>query len=129
MTAPRHNRMSSNGFTLVEVLAALTLAAVVLPIAMQGISLSLSAADQASRQMVAATLAEDVLADLTATREWQSGNLTGDFGDQAPGYRWVAESVTWEVGMLRVLEVSVFWTSAGRERSLTLTTLVREGGD
>lgn len=129
MSTPRHKRLSSSGFTLVEVLAALTLAAVVLPIAMQGVSLSLAAAGQANRQMVAVTLAEGVLAELTATGEWRGGNLSGDFGDEAPGYRWEAETVTWEVGTLRLLEVSVLWTSAGRERSLALTTLVREGGD
>ena len=125
----KQEHAQSSGFTLVEVLAALTLAAVVLPVAMQGVSLSLAAAGQANRQMVAATLAEGMLAELTATGEWRSGNLSGDFGGEAPAYRWEAESVTWEVGRLRLLEVSVFWTSAGRERSLTLTTLVREGGD
>lgn len=111
-------------FTLVEILATLALVAIVLPSVMMGISLALAAADQARHQDEAASLAHTRLSELVATGETQQASLAGDFGDDWPGYRWIAEVADWEDTRLRQLAVTVFWTNRGRERSVTLTTLV-----
>ena len=120
-----HSRVA---FTLVEVLATLVLAAVILPVAMRGISLALTAAGESRHRMEAASLAQNKLADLIATGEWQSADLSGDFGEDRPGYRWQADVSDWDGTTLRQISVSVNWTSAGRERDVALTTLVYEGG-
>ena len=46
------------GFTLVEILATLALVAIILPVAMSGISLALRVADESRRQTEATALAQ-----------------------------------------------------------------------
>lgn len=67
------------GFTLIEVLATIFLLAIVVPVAMQAISVSTSAASVAEHQTTAAALAESKLAELIATGDWQQGALSGNF--------------------------------------------------
>jgi len=128
MTCSLLRRPNRVAFTLVEVLATLVLAAVILPVAMRGISLALTVAGESRHRMEAASLAQNKLTDLIATGEWQSADLSGDFGENWPGYRWQAEVLDWDGTALRQISVSVNWTSAGRERDVALTTLAYEGG-
>lgn len=123
------SRTSRGGFTLVEVLAALTLAALVLPVAMRGVSLALTCAGRAKRQAEAAVLAEAKLAELVVTEGWQAADLSGDFEDEAPDYAWRAEVNTWDTTTLRRLDVSVYRKLAGPTRAVTLTTLVQAEGE
>jgi len=126
MSGPRNRSwVCRRAFTLVEVLAALTLAAIILPVAMQGVSLALAAADHAKRQVEAASLAEAKLAELVLTSSWQEADLSGDFGDEHPGYTWTAEVENWDESALQCLDVHVFWEARNTKRSVTLTTLVR----
>jgi len=122
-------RRRQRAFTLVEVLAALMLVAIILPAAMKGISLATAAASLARREMVAVSLAETRLAELLVTGEWQNGNLSGDMGEEWPGYRWSAEVTDWEDAPMREVSLRVTWTARGAERSVTLVTLacVEEG--
>src|SRR5690348_6677471 len=78
--APRQTRMSvppsargagRQGFTLVEVLAALVILGIVLPVAMRGVSLSLAAASNAKHMNVAAQLADQKLNEVVLTSGWQ----------------------------------------------------------
>ena len=114
-------------FTLVEVLATLALVAIILPVAMEGISLATTMAGVAKQKMEAASLAETTLAELLATGAWQNGDLSGDFGPEQPQYHWIAEVRDWEATTLRRMDVHVQWTARGQERSVTLTTLVYTG--
>ena len=120
-------RATPRAFTLVEVLAALTLVAIILPVAMRGVSLATSAAGHARRQMEAVSLAEAKLAELVTTGAWQDADLSGDFGDDHPDYRWSADVTDWEGALLRQMDVQVSWMERGAERSVALTTLVYVG--
>ncbi|HUS57233.1 MAG TPA: prepilin-type N-terminal cleavage/methylation domain-containing protein [Planctomycetota bacterium] len=122
----RHSRRRA-AFTLVEVLAALVLAAIVLPVAMRGISLATMAASNAKHQMEAASLAEAKLAELGVSGNWQMSNLAGDCGRDWAEYRWAGELSDWGDNTLRQLTVSVYWTARGSERAVSLTTLVCGG--
>ena len=117
----------TRGFTLVEVLATLTLLAIILPVAMEGISLSTKTAALAKQQMEAATLAATKLAELSATEAWQNRTLSGDFGQEWPQYRWSAEVQDWEGATVKQVDIHVTWTMRGTERSATLTTLIYTG--
>ncbi len=129
MTSRGHSRiLRRGGFTLVEILATLTLATIVLPSVMQGISLSLATAEQARRQVQAASLAHGKLSELVATAQLQHDVLSGDFGTDWPDYRWEARLGDWDNPALRQLDVTVFWRQLGRDRSVTMTTLVYTGG-
>jgi len=124
----RRGRRRGRAFTLVEILATLTLVAIVLPAVMAGISLALAAADQARDLSQAASLARTMTADVVASGEWQQqATLSGDFGPDWPAYRWAAQVNDWEGTNLQELAVTVLWTRRGRERTVTLTTLVYTG--
>jgi type II secretory pathway pseudopilin PulG len=112
------------GFTLVEILATFVLVAIILPVAMKGISLATTMASLSKERIEAATLAETKLAELLATGEWQNGNLSGDFSPDWPKYRWSAEVQDWQETTLRQLDVRVEWESRGMKRDVQLTTLV-----
>lgn len=117
-------RAARRGFTLVEALATLVLVAIILPVAMRGISLATAAAGHARRQVEAAALAEAKLAELVVTGGWQDADLAGDFGDDHPDYAWLAEVAEREEATLRQLDVHVLWVARGAEHSVTLSTLV-----
>ena len=111
-------------FTLVEALATLVLIAIILPVAMKGISLATSTAGLAKQRMEAAALAETTLAETMATGAWQDGDVNGDFEPDAAGYRWAVEVQDWEATTLKQVTVRVEWTARGTDRSVTLSTLV-----
>jgi general secretion pathway protein I len=115
------------GFTLVEVLASLVLVAIILPVAMKGISVASELATLARQRTEAGALAEATLAEIIATGEWQEGDLSGDFGDEHPGYSWSAEVENWEGTYLKQITLQVRWTERGKERTVTLTTLAYTG--
>ena len=123
----RPKRRDAGGFTIIEVLATLTLAGIVLPSAMNGLMLCLATAAHTRQHVQAASLAQSKLAELVATGQVHDANLSGDFGLERPEYRWLAELNDWEDDRLRQLDVSVTWTRRGRDRHVTLTTLVYTG--
>ena len=125
--APRHAAAGRRGFTLVEVLASMALVAIILPVAMKGVSLALQAAALARQRSVAASLAQTELDELVATSAWEDSSLEGDFPDH-PGYRWTADVTERESTTLLQVEVSVLWQAHGQERYVTLDTLVYTGG-
>ena len=116
------------GFTLIEILATMTLLAIVLPTAMNGISLCLATAEQARSRAEAAELAQAKLAELVAGQQWQHASLSGDFGADWPDYRWTAQVTGWEGTILQQVEVTVSWKHRGRECAVTLATLAYTGG-
>lgn len=118
-------------FTLVEVLAALLLVAIVLPVVMQGISLATGAASSAKRRTEAVSLAQSKMAELYATEGWRGGSLSGRFtsfdGVNAADYSWRADVTGWTEPYVRQLAVHVSWDRTAGEQTITLTTLVYEG--
>ena len=114
-----------------EVLAALLLVAIVLPVVMQGISLATGAASSAKRRTEAASLAASKMHEIVATERWRGGSLAGRFdsadGDNAGDYEWTADATRWTEPYVRELRVYVTWDGAEDDRGVTLTTLVYEG--
>jgi hypothetical protein len=100
------------------------LIAIIMPVAMQCIALCTRLGGQSRRQMEGASLARTKLTELTASRDWQTGAKSGEFGSDWLGYRWTAEVSSWTDSTLRQLDVTVLWESQGRQRSVTLSTLV-----
>jgi general secretion pathway protein I len=126
--APDGNRSHPAGFTLVEVLAAMLLIAIVLPAVMQGITLATKAGSTARARTEAAGLGQSKLAELVATGQWQDGSLAGDFSPDWPAYRWEATTQAWSQDTagagLQEIDLRVIWMARGQEESVTLSTLV-----
>lgn len=121
------NRCARRGFTLIEVLVAVALMAILLPAVMGGISLALNVSSSARRTALAATLARTKLDELAATG-MSSSDASGDFGQDNPGFAWAATSQTWDTGGVTKIDVRVDWTERSRPRSTTMTTLVFNNG-
>ena len=125
------------GFTLIEVLAAMALTSIVLPVAMRGISVCANTASDARHRAEATGLAEAKLNELIATNQFQGGVMAGDFGADWPDYHWSAELVNWSPvnavdngngNTISELDLHVTWNGRGSERSLTQSTLVYTSG-
>lgn len=112
------------GFTFVELLATVVLIGAIMPVAMQTISLCTRLAGQSRREIEAVSLASTKLAELVASKGWETGSKGGKFGTDWPGYEWNAEVSGWTESTVRQLDVEVVWTSQGRQRRVTLSTLV-----
>ncbi|HPC93911.1 MAG TPA: type II secretion system protein [Sedimentisphaerales bacterium] len=112
------------GFTFVELLATVVLIGIIMPVAMRTISLCTALAGRSRREIEAVSLASTKLAELVASKDWETGGKAGDFGTDWPGYQWNAEVSNWTESTVRQLDVQVLWTSQGRQRQVMLSTLV-----
>ncbi|MBL7189555.1 MAG: type II secretion system protein [Phycisphaerae bacterium] len=112
------------GFTFIELLATMVLIGIIMPVAMHCIALCAGLGGQARRQIEAASLARTRLTELTVSDDWKTSQKDGDFGKDWPGYRWTAEVSSWTDSTMSQLDLTVFWQSRGKERMVTLSTLV-----
>jgi general secretion pathway protein I len=117
----------ASGFTLVEVLAAMIILGIVLPVAMRGVSLSLAAASNAKHLTEASQLADQKLSEVTLTGDWQQSGLGGDFTPDHPDYHWTVQSEQRDYGLSEV-RVRVTWMQRGQEREFIASTLVYDTG-
>ncbi len=117
-----------SGFTLVEILATFVLIALIIPVAMQGISLSMRLGVKSKRQMEAAALAETKLSEMLLSGDYEEGDQSGEFEDEESGYDYNWDFVVddWnEEDSMQQLTMTVYWTdSVGTEHSVILSTLV-----
>lgn len=129
-------RRQSGGFTLVEVLAALVLLAIVLPAVMRGVSVATGAASAAQKRTTAAGLAASKLQEIIATGQY-TGGMSGDFADEGAefaGFKWEAVTGAWnqqgvsqadiQPQTLEQLDLKVTWKGRTGEQSYVISTLV-----
>ena len=108
---------SRAGFTLLEVVVALAMLAVLLPTALGIVAIGLRAVKASSDTTGAVLLARRKLDELAHTAASPAA------GQGAAGaYRWTSEVLPEERFLLR-LRVRVLWEQRGREQALELTTL------
>lgn len=127
-TTSRSRFTRAAGFTLIEVLVTMALMAAILPVAMRGISIAISAGSSARHRVEAATLGQAKLAELvsTATIEFDTSQLgsSGDFGEAYPGYSWSSRVVDdVNLGVSNVT-FTVSWLERGSTRTLDISTMV-----
>lgn len=125
---PKSLRRSLRGFTLIEVLVTMSLMAVVLPVAMRGISIALNSAGAARHRVEAATLGQAKLNEIVALaniqQDYSQLGGSGDFGEAYQSYTW--QMVTSDDANLGVTNVTmtVSWIERGGRASLDLSTMV-----
>ena len=125
MTSPLLTRCRRSAFTLIEVLATLVLLAIVLPVAMRGVSIALGAASSAKHTAEATTLAESKLNELVADGSWLTSGQGGDFAPDKPDYRWECVTESHDYGLSQVA-VRVVWKERGQDRDLIVCTLASD---
>jgi type II secretion system protein I len=113
------------GFTLAEVLAALTFMAVVIPVVVQGIQLSSRAGQVGVRKATAARIADRVMNELEVTGQLLNGSQRGVVREGGREYVWQMDTQGWlEDANLDVVTVRVTYEVQGEEYDVRLSTLV-----
>lgn len=127
-TDPRRHRSAQSGFTLIEVVVALAIAALGLSFLMAAASTGLGNASLADQYIEATRRAESHLAELGVTAPLHQGVRAGDDGN---GYSWRSQisppkfdaPPTSEGAAplgLYAVEVTISWQSLGSIRSVSL---------
>jgi len=108
-------RRFRTGFTLLEVMIAVTIIAIVLVAVFGSQSQSLSLAHDAKFNTTAALLAQSKMAEVETGNSLDLRSTSGDFGEDFPGYQWelnvseVPLPGTGEVEYLKQVDLTVRW--------------------
>lgn len=126
--APRPRRTERGGFTLVEVLAALLMMAIIIPVAMEGMGVASRVGILGQRKAAAMRVAERVLNELIVEGETQQSSASGTTFDGATTYPWSMRSQSWTEDAMIEMTVTVTFTVQGNPYDVSATTLVPVGG-
>lgn len=123
---PRALTHCEAGFTLAEVLAAMMIMAIVLPLLVEGAALANRVGTVAQRERRAAMLAESKLNECAVTEVWRDGDSSGDFAPGNPDYTWRLTTNAWDEDTMRMLRIEVSFMVQGEEYTTSVSTLVPE---
>jgi prepilin-type N-terminal cleavage/methylation domain-containing protein len=124
-TAKASRRCS--GFTLAEVLAALLLMAIVIPVALQGLRIASTAGEVGQRKMIAARIGNKVINELKVMAQLQQTGQTGVVQEHGINYRWTVKNEPWTedaLSQMTVASVTVSFAAQGKKYDVRLSTLV-----
>lgn len=125
----RIRRCRSSAFTLAEVLAALVFMAIVIPVAIEALSIAGRAGEVAALKGEAALVAERVINESLVTTNWDHAVQNGQTRQGIRDFRWTLRSEPWNEDPnqsdLRLLSVEVLFQAKGRDYSVRLSTLAQ----
>lgn len=104
-------------------LAALLFMAIVVPVALHGMSVASRAGVLGQRKAAAMRVGERVLNDLAITGGWNQGATGGSITEGDTTYAWTMQSVTWPSDAMTQVTVQVTFTVQGNDYSVSLSTL------
>src|SRR5256714_7167896 len=111
-------RRKEAAFTLAEVLAALVFMAILIPVALEGLSIASRAGEVAVRKSEAALVAERVLNENIVTTNWNRTIQSGSLRQGARDFRWTLRNDPWtqdpNQNVLRQVSVEVRFAAQGR---------------
>jgi prepilin-type N-terminal cleavage/methylation domain-containing protein len=120
------NKRSRSAFTLIEVLAALLLLAIVIPVALEALHTASLAGDVAARKGEAARVADEVLNQSLISTNWNLGTQDGTIHDGGWQFHWTLNFQSWPVDpAMQLLTAQVQFSVLGRDYSVELSTLAR----
>jgi len=121
------SRRSADGFTLAEVMAALVFMAIVIPVALEGLSIATRAGEVAARKIDASLVAERILNESLVTTNWTQTVQSGTLRQGIQDFRWTLRNDPWtgdrDQTMIRLLTVDVAFAAQGKDYSVRLSTL------
>lgn len=132
-------RYRQQGFTILEVLVAFVLAAMLLAVILSGFGTGISSLSRAEKMAQAALVAQSRLAELGIVEPLLEGEYSGMTEDSQVPFRWrvVVRPFEWgyaaelrERGMeMYMVEIDVFWPAAVGEHRYQLGTLRAGAGE
>ena len=121
------SRRSAAGFTPAEVMAALVFMAIVIPVALEGLSIATRAGEVAARKSDASLVAERILNESLVTTNWTQTVQSGTLRQGIQDFRWTLRNDPWtgdrDQTMIRLLTVDVAFAAQGKDYSVRLSTL------
>ncbi|MEI8042766.1 MAG: hypothetical protein WCL11_15245 [Verrucomicrobiota bacterium] len=121
------SRRAAAGFTLAEVMAALVFMAIVIPVALEGLSIATRAGEVAARKSDASLVAERILNESLVTTNWTQTVQSGTLRQGIQDFRWTLRNDPWtgdrDQTMIRLLTVDVAFAAQGKDYSVRLSTL------
>ncbi len=121
-TRPTRNSATA-AFTLAEVLAAMLLMAIVLPVALQGLHVASISGEIAQRKTDASRVGERILNENLVTTNWSQGTQSGAVMEGQTTYKWSLTSENWNQDAMQVISVEVKYPVRGQDYSVKLSTL------
>jgi len=114
-------------FTLAEVLAALVFMAILIPVALEGLSLASKVGETATRKGEAALVAERILNESIITTNWNHSVQSGTLRQGPREFPWTIRNDPWNQDpnqtTMRLVSVEVKYSVQGQGHAFTLTTL------
>jgi prepilin-type N-terminal cleavage/methylation domain-containing protein len=117
-------RRFEDGFTFVEVLAALMLMAIVIPVAIDALRIASVAGEVAERKAEAVGVAERVLNESIVTANGSLPNQSGTIMEDGHEFHWMSRSELWPLDSMQMLTIEVAFSAQNRSYSVRLSTLV-----
>lgn len=131
---------NEEGFTLLEVLLAIALLAIALPILLGLRNFDLDLQDRASELTVAVLLAQEKLLETEILGQYAVGESTGGFPNlplgaqttmqaspRAVGYKWKRTITPTPLELIREVRIKVSWLRGRLEESMEVSTYVFAG--
>lgn len=115
---------SHNGFTLLEVMAAMAILAIALVAILRSQAQSISIANEARLATTASLLAQSKMAEIESVGTIGS---FGDFGEDFPHYRWEVTTTETDLKYLKKADLAITWQEGEltREHRITCYIYVR----
>lgn len=114
----------ASAFTLIEVLAALMLMAIVIPVAMQGMGIASRAGVMGQRKAAAMRVADRLLNEYVIAGQASQMGTSGTVAEGAGTYDWSLETQTWPEDAMLQLTMRVTFTVQGESFSVAASTLL-----
>ena len=118
-----HN--NNKGFTLLEIVVALAIAAMTLPALLQAFSNGIRNYSVIENKTTAYYLLKLKMGQVEMTGYPEVGSDEGDFGEDSR-FKWATEITESDIEGLREVVVTILWDERGRERSIELSTYMAD---
>jgi type II secretory pathway pseudopilin PulG len=114
-------------FTLAEVMAALVFMAILIPVALEALSIASRAGEVAARKSDAALVAERILNEQLITTNWSSAVQNGTVHQGILDFRWTLRNDPWTAdpnqNTMRQLSIEVTFAARGQDYTIKMATL------
>ena len=120
-----HCHKNKRGFTLIEVVVALTIASIAFPALLKAFSEGVKSYSLIENKTTAYYLLRLKMGQLEMAGYPDVGSTEGDFGTDSR-FKWSTEIIDTDTDGLREVTVVITWEERGKEKSLQLTTYMSD---
>ena len=120
----KSSRKKNAGFTLLEIMITIAIVGIALVAIMRALAMSVDVCNKSRNISISTLLAKGKMAEIESRGFPDAEEISGDFGEEYPGFKW--ERSISKIGMegLRKVVVRVLWQEGESEENVELVTLV-----